>query len=87
MIKNGKLIAQGDCNKIASMVNGNVWCVTVDSDREQILRKKYIVANIQHIENEANLRIISDECPHPEALEINATIEDSYLYYFSRGGK
>lgn len=84
MIKNGELIAQGDCSKIASMVNKKVWSVTVDSDKEQNLRKKYIVANIQHRENKSILRIISDECPHEEALRVDSTIEDSYLYYFNK---
>lgn len=83
IMKKGELLIQGTCNELIDTVKTKVWTVTVDSNEERILRNKFIIANLQHTSKGVELRIVSDNIPHIDAVNVEATLEDAYLYYLN----
>lgn len=83
IMKKGELIIQGTSDEIRDRVKAKVWTVTVGINEESRLRDIYIIANLQHTDKGVQLRIISDNSPHKEAINVEATLEDAYLYYLN----
>ena len=44
--------------------------------------KSYKVANVKTVPGGAELRILSELRPETEAIPVEATLEDVFLYYF-----
>lgn len=82
VMKKGQLLKQGTSAEIAALATGKVWAVTLNNKEAEEIKTNHIIANLRHIENETELRIISDDCPHEKAVRVEPTLEDSYLYHF-----
>lgn len=87
IMKKGELLIQGTCNELIDTVKTKVWTVTVNSNEERILRSKFIISNLQHTDKGVKLRIVSDNSPHTDAVNVEATLEDAYLYYLNEVDK
>lgn len=82
IMKDGKLICSGTEQGITASVKGYVWKCNVSADMAQKLCNQYMVSNLRNgsEENQAELRIISEKCPFPDAELAEETLEDAYLY-------
>lgn len=83
MMKSGQIIHFGNPQEITSEIDGKVWECTVPTD----YAKKYAAAcntsNLRNIdENQTVLRIIADYPPIENAIRVQPTLEDLYLFYF-----
>ena len=47
------------------------------------MNDKYTVSNLKHEGNQDMLRIVSEQKPYENAVQVEPTLEDLYLYYFS----
>lgn len=83
IMKKGKLIHQGSPEEILRPVENFVWECKVDRKEAENLQAKYITANLRHSEGTECLRIVSEQCPHAKAQNVEPTLEDLYLYYFA----
>jgi ABC-2 type transport system ATP-binding protein len=79
MLKQGKCIAQGTPSELAASMNGMVWSLTVPSTEADSYRAAYTLGNIVVGGTETQLRIIHNEKPHPNAICVEAGLEDLYL--------
>lgn len=43
----------------------------------------YPIINIRHENEGVFLRLVSEQSPHANAVSVQASLEDLYLYYFS----
>lgn len=83
VMKEGQLIHKGGLKEIISVIDGKVWECRVDERKSEELGEKYPVVNFHQDQSEVCLRIVCGEKPCPEAVNMEATLEDLYLYYFS----
>lgn len=82
LMKNGRLLQAGDVPTITDTAAGRVWDPSGGRSYRPKIGSRYCVANIRHDGALIELRVISDERPHPAAEEASPTLEDAYLYVF-----
>ncbi|WP_425549050.1 ABC transporter ATP-binding protein [Amphibacillus indicireducens] len=78
----GVLKERSDLAGLLSGMKGKVWEASMTETEFASLQGQYKIGNIQRNEDGVKLRLISDEKPHAQAVEVLATLEDVYLYYF-----
>lgn len=83
VMKSGQLIHEGSLDKIISVISGKVWECTVSSQTADEFSIKYPIINTRNENGNVFLRLVSDEKPCENAENVQATLEDLYLYYFS----
>ena len=82
LMKGGKLLQQGSVENVARQVQGWVWELAADREEAEALNRRYAVSSLKNQGDKTALRIISEDCPAPEAVSVPPTLEDVYLYYF-----
>lgn len=82
LMKDGKIKHSGTLEEIISFMPERVWSCTVPRNEAEAYMKRYKVANIRAMADEAELRILSEERPCKNAWEEKITLEDVFLYYF-----
>lgn len=80
IMRKGKMIQSGTEEEIAAQIEDCVWKCLVTEQQVQKLNQKYIVSNLKNKGNLVQLRIVSKEKPVPDAQNIEASLEDVYLY-------
>ncbi len=83
VIKDGKLLAEGEPSKIASFSKGLVWGITVHSNELTDVLKKYTVIDIKGRDsNYLEVKVLVDAEPQ-YAKPIKPTLLDGYLSLIS----
>lgn len=83
VMKDGRLIHQGKPDKITASIRGYVWECRIDPKQTKQIDTKFMVSNLKHEGNQDMLRIVSEQKPYENAVQVEPTLEDLYLYYFS----
>lgn len=83
VMKDGQMIHQGSLAEIIRTIEDKVWECIVSSNEADQLMSNYPVINIRQEENSVFLRLVCDEKPCDNAVNVRACLEDLYLYYFS----
>lgn len=85
LMKDGQLKLSGSVQELEREITGKVWHYEgKTADTDQII-EKYNVANVHHQNQNTVFRIISDDKPFENAVSVDGTLEDLYLYYFEEG--
>ena len=85
-MKSGRVIHFGNPQEITSEIEGQVWECTVPTASAERYAAAYNTSNLRNIsENQTVLRIIADRPPMENAVRVQPTLEDLYLYYFKGG--
>lgn len=83
MMKSGQIIHFGNPQEITSEIDGKVWECTVPTDYAEKYAAACNTSNLRNIdENQTVLRIIADYPPIENAVRVQPTLEDLYLFYF-----
>lgn len=83
VMKDGRLIHQGKPDEITASIRGYVWECKINPGKTKQIDTKFTVSNLKHEGNQDMLRIISEQKPSENAVQVEPTLEDLYLYYFS----
>lgn len=83
IMKDGQMLHSGSLENIIKVIEGKVFECSVDAKTAEILIHQYPVINIRSEGKTTFLRLVCDEVPHDTAVNVVATLEDLYLYYFS----
>lgn len=83
VMKEGDLVHRGTPEEILYPIKDFVWECRVSRKEAATLEAHYITANLRHSDGAECLRIISERCPSEHAQNVEPTLEDLYLYYFS----
>lgn len=83
MMKDGRIINKGQPSEIILAVNGCVWESKVETGQAETLRAQYTISNLRHGQDQDILRIVSKNKPDKNAIQVQPTLEDLYLFYFS----
>lgn len=82
LMKDGKIMHTGTAEELIGSMEEYVWACNVSRCDVSRLMKEYKVANMKTEAHGIELRIISKECPLPDAKKTEANLEDVFLYYF-----
>lgn len=82
LMKDGQLVISGTSEDIINSMPESVWICRVAKNSIDACLKKYKVSNVKTIPGGAELRIISRTHPTENAIQVDATLEDVFLYYF-----
>lgn len=83
MMKSGQVLHFGKPYEITAEIDGQVWECTVPSNRAEQYTETFNVSNLRNIENNCTvLRVIADHPPMANAVQVQPTLEDLYLFYF-----
>ena len=86
MIKSGQIIHFGNPQEITSEIDDQVWECTVPTAYAEKYAAAYNTSNLRNTsENQTILRIIGDRPPMENAVRVQPTLEDLYLFYFKGG--
>ncbi len=80
LMHDGRLVQMGDEAALLEKAAGCVWKCLVSEDAAAALERQYTISNLRHQGSAVELRIISEKKPAKEAQQIEATLEDAYLY-------
>lgn len=82
IIKNGKLLQQGEINDILIKLNGHIWECELDAESIKSVTEKYSVGNIKQRGDKMIVRIIADHVDIDGVKAAEPNLEDLYLFYF-----
>ena len=83
VMKKGCFILQGTPEELLDKVNGEVWSCKIPNKEWTKFESHYCIANSHALANHVEARIISTEAPIDDAINVEPTLEDLYLKYFS----
>ena len=83
MMKDGQILHFGKKQEITTEIDGQVWECTVPTSRAEQYSETLNISNLRNIENNCTvLRVISEQSPMENAIKVEPTLEDLYLFYF-----
>lgn len=82
LMKDGQLVISGTSEDIIDSMPESVWIARVSKSSIDACLKRFKVSNVKNIPGGAELRIISRKQPTENAIQVDATLEDVFLYYF-----
>ena len=83
VMKNGQMLHCGSLETIIKAIDGKVFECSVDNKTAGTLVRHYPVINLRAEDKNVFLRLVCNEKPCATAVNVTATLEDLYLYYFS----
>lgn len=82
LMKNGKIALSGTAEEIIDSMPESVWVCSVSGNMIDGYLRKYRVSNMKTVLDGAELRIMAKNPPSENAVRVEATLEDVFLYYF-----
>ena len=86
LMKEGSILHKGSLPEILKPIEGKVWECRVNSSEEAQILEQYAVVNMREESQGTLLRVVGEESPSENAVSVEATLEDLYLYYFAGEG-
>ena len=84
-MKEGKIILHDTPKELLHTMKEKVWQVTLPKKEAISLMASHIIVKSHNVDNDIELRIVADDCPHTLAHNITPDLDDLYLYYFKEG--
>lgn len=82
LMKDGEILHKGSIDELINSMTETVWECLVSKNRVSDFMEKYKISNMKSEINQVMLRIISHEKPVENAMRVEASLEDVFLYYF-----
>ncbi|MDF2606780.1 MAG: transporter related protein [Bacillales bacterium] len=82
VLKQGRLIKQDTPQNLLKGIEDKIWSVIIEESEVSRFQSKYKIGNINRVQSQFQIRIISDSKPHENAKTEIPNLEDLYLYYF-----
>lgn len=82
LMKDGKIVRQGTSDEVINSMPEKVWSCLVEHTKVSAITKRFKVSNMKSEQYGAELRIIAAEKPFANAICVEPSLEDVFLYYF-----
>lgn len=82
ILKEGKLIKQGVPEQLCEELKHKTWEITLSEDQSLSTFDQYAISKLQRNGTKLHVRILSDTKPAWNAVQVQASLEDVFLYYF-----
>ena len=88
VMRKGTVLRRGSSSELMASMSGRVWQIECGQSTALDLSEKYKTVYMNQLNgNIYQVRIISDECPAPEAINSEPELEDYYIDVFSERDK
>lgn len=84
MIKNGEVLVAGTIQEVCKRAQGYVW--EAETTMDLIREDAHIISQKPSQSERSLFRILSERCPAPNAVSVQPTLEDAYLFWIRGGG-
>lgn len=81
LLHEGSLIKQGSPAELSSELHGKVWALRLNERDVPAELVHHTISNMAREEYGIRLRILSEKKPHPEAVPVEANLEEVFLYH------
>lgn len=86
LLNNGTLLAADRVNDLLHNLKGMVWSFCLSSKAElQEMSDECLIGNVIQNDCDIQVRVVSRNKPHKNAVSLPPTMEDLYLFYFQGG--
>lgn len=85
VMKEGEIILHDTCEELLQTMKDKVWYLKTDKKAALKLMETHVIVKSHHMQDQMELRIVSDEKPHEAALLVEPDLDDLYLYHFKEG--
>lgn len=79
VINRGQLKYYGHPNDMTELAKGLVWQYTIPADQFESMEGKDRVVHHMKFDDKIKIRYISETKPHPDAVQVEAVLEEAYL--------
>lgn len=81
IMKKGNMLYTGDVGKLLNEAKGHVWiCQAKDDVEARKLEQQYRISSKQYVEGGVQMKIISEHKPEVDCRQVDATLENGYIY-------
>lgn len=84
VLNQGEICFNGKVTELLSLVEGKVYSAQIAAVELEKVKEKYMVTGILTTGSTANVKIIADEKPFPQAKLVQPDVEDAYMYLMHR---
>ena len=84
VLNQGKICFNGKVTELLSLVEGKVYSAEIKAVELEKVKEKYLVTGMLTTGSVANVKIIADEKPFPQAKMVQPDVEDAYMYLMHR---
>ena len=84
VLNQGRLCFQGKVAELLSFVEGKVYSAEIVAVELEKVKAKYMVTGILAMGSSANVKIIAEEPPFPQAKRVQPDVEDAYMYLMNK---
>ncbi|MDR2752561.1 MAG: ATP-binding cassette domain-containing protein, partial [Clostridiales bacterium] len=85
LLKKGRILKQGSPSSLCEGIRGKAWLVAGSSRSLAERAKRLKVSNMQRDGDKIHMRVISDERPEADAMEVEPNLEDVFLHCCGEG--
>lgn len=85
VMKEGSVLLHDTPQQLLSSMDQKVWTLRVPKKEGIDLMAHHAIVKSHAMEDQIELRIVSDEKPHENASACPADLDDLYIYYFKEG--
>ena len=82
LMKDGEILHKGSIDELINSMTEAVWECLVPKNKVSDFMEKYKISNMKSEINQVMLRFISHKKPVGNAVRVEASLEDVFLYYF-----
>ncbi|MBN1466962.1 efflux RND transporter permease subunit, partial [candidate division KSB1 bacterium] len=84
VLNRGELKYLGEPNTMAKMAEGRVWQFVVPVQDFERVQNSFLVVHHMRVEDQVRVRCIAAESPAPDAISVQPSLEDSYLWLLKK---
>ncbi len=84
VLNQGRICFDGKVTELLSLVEGKVYSAEIAAVELEKAKQKYMVTGILTTGSTANIKIIADDKPFPQARQVQPDVEDAYMYLMQR---
>lgn len=81
LLHEGNMLRFGSPTDLCEELNGKVWALQLQTSDVPSGLVHHTISNMAREDNGIRLRIISEEKPHPDAVQVLANLEEVFLYH------
>jgi ABC-2 type transport system ATP-binding protein len=87
VMKKGVLLQAAPSAALVKEMDGKVWRVHIQESDLLGLKQHHVIGNILRQSDGLDVRVISEQLPFPDAVQVKPGLEDYYLYHFGEEAK
>lgn len=85
ILKKGNLIYDGKREALLHQIKDYVWICKLRNEEEyNLMQNRYMISAKNYTEDGIETRIIADKKPYVPGINVDATLEDAYIYLMNR---